>query len=379
MSFSGGVFSINTAGQPVVDGTVISASVFNALTADLATGLSTCVLKDGTQITTAVVPFAAGLSTPDASFTIYDDGDNTKIAKFQCSSITAGATRTFTLPDQSSTVAVTGNNLGVFAATTSAQLAGVISDETGSGALVFANSPTLVTPVLGIPASGNLSNCTGIPMGSASGTLGVANGGTGTTSLTANAVLLGNGTSAVQTVAASTSGNILRADGTTWASAAQVTLGTNVATTSGTAANWTGIPSYVKKITLTLQGVSTNGTSNPIVQLGTSGGVVTTNYVSTSCSMVAGGATAGTTYTAGFGIASGLAANALTGHIVITNLTGNLWACSINLADMSGTTVFTGAGYITAANLGGVLDRVRLTTVGGADTFDAGNANIMYE
>lgn len=49
MSFSGGVFSINTAGQPVVDGTVISASVFNALTADLATGLSTCVLKDGTQ------------------------------------------------------------------------------------------------------------------------------------------------------------------------------------------------------------------------------------------------------------------------------------------------------------------------------------------
>jgi len=54
----------------------------------------------------------------------------------------------------------TSNNLSVMAATTSAQLAGVISDETGSGALVFATSPTLVTPVLGTPASGTLTNCT---------------------------------------------------------------------------------------------------------------------------------------------------------------------------------------------------------------------------
>ena len=56
MSFSSGVFSINTAGQPVVTGTVISSTAFNALTADLATGLSTCMLKDGTQTMTANVP-----------------------------------------------------------------------------------------------------------------------------------------------------------------------------------------------------------------------------------------------------------------------------------------------------------------------------------
>lgn len=54
----------------------------------------------------------------------------------------------------------TTNNLSVMAATTSAQLAGVISDETGTGALVFATSPTLVTPALGTPSSGNLANCT---------------------------------------------------------------------------------------------------------------------------------------------------------------------------------------------------------------------------
>jgi hypothetical protein len=59
VSYSGGVFSINTTGQPVVAGTTISASVFNALTADLATGLSTCVLKDGTQTITANIPMSS--------------------------------------------------------------------------------------------------------------------------------------------------------------------------------------------------------------------------------------------------------------------------------------------------------------------------------
>ena len=60
--------------------------------------------------------------------------------------------------------ALVANPLSQFAATTSLQLAGVISDETGSGALVFATSPTLVTPALGTPASGTLTNCTSLPV-----------------------------------------------------------------------------------------------------------------------------------------------------------------------------------------------------------------------
>jgi len=100
------------------------------------------------------------------------------------------------------TIAYTANNLSVFASTTSAQLAGVISDETGSGSLVFADTPTLVTPILGTPTSGNLSNCTNIPVNQATGTLAVANGGTGLTSGTSGGVLYYSATGTLASSAA---------------------------------------------------------------------------------------------------------------------------------------------------------------------------------
>ena len=77
--------------------------------------------------------------------------------------------------------ALVGNPLSQFAATTSSQLAGVISDETGSGALVFATSPTLVTPALGTPSSGTLTNCTGLPNAAVTGLGGAALLAVGTT------------------------------------------------------------------------------------------------------------------------------------------------------------------------------------------------------
>jgi hypothetical protein len=64
MSYNGsGTFAINTSGQPVVAGTVISSTAFNALTADLATGLSTAITQDGQTTTTARIPFAAGINS----------------------------------------------------------------------------------------------------------------------------------------------------------------------------------------------------------------------------------------------------------------------------------------------------------------------------
>jgi hypothetical protein len=89
-------------------------------------------------------------------------------------SAVAGTDTVITLPSTSGTVALTGNKLSAFAATSSSELAGVISDETGSGALVFANSPTLVTPALGTPSSATLTNATGLPIST-----GVSGLGTG--------------------------------------------------------------------------------------------------------------------------------------------------------------------------------------------------------
>jgi hypothetical protein len=120
---------------------------------------------------------------------------------------------------------------------------------TGSGSVVLATSPTLVTPLLGTPTSGNFStgtftwptfnqNTTGTAA-NVTGTVAVANGGTGATSLTVNNVLLGNGTSAVQVVAPGTSGNVLTSNGTTWASttpAAGVSLSANN--------TWTGTQTF---------------------------------------------------------------------------------------------------------------------------------------
>lgn len=88
---------------------------------------------------------------------------------------------------------------------TSSNLAAIVTDETGSGSLVFATSPTLTTPNLGTPSAVNLTNATALPLATAvTGTLGVSNGGTGLTSLTAHYIPYGNGTGAFSNSAALT-------------------------------------------------------------------------------------------------------------------------------------------------------------------------------
>jgi hypothetical protein len=93
--------------------------------------------------------------------------------------------------DLDSWAAVTrASGFDAFCATpSSANLKTLVTDETGSGALVFADTPTLVTPILGTPTSGNLANCTGLPATALTGAVAVANGGTGVAA-TAGAIIV---------------------------------------------------------------------------------------------------------------------------------------------------------------------------------------------
>lgn len=110
-----------------------------------------------------------------------------------------------------------GANIPAFLATpSSANLAAAVTDETGSGSLVFATSPALTTPDLGTPSAVNLSNATNLPLATAvSGTLGVVNGGTGLTSLTTGRIPYGNGTGAYSSSASLTfSGTVFKVGST---------------------------------------------------------------------------------------------------------------------------------------------------------------------
>ena len=158
-----------------------------------------------------------------------------------------------------------------------------------------------------------------------------------------------------------------------------ITSGTAVASTSGTSVNFTDIPSWVKRITVNFSGVSTNGTSIPLLQLGDSGGIENTGYLGSGSSVFAGNACTAISQTTGFGIGAGMASTVVFhGAIQITLLdaTANTWCANGVLARSDTACIFNCSG---AKSLSATLDRIRITTVLGTDTFDAGSINIMYE
>ena len=161
-------------------------------------------------------------------------------------------------------------------------------------------------------------------------------------------------------------------NGTPVMDASVLTSGTAVASTSGTSITFTGIPSWVKRITVMFNGVSTSGTSVIQIQIG-SGSIDATGYAAQS-----GNRAVDTTSTTGFPvIVSSTAASLWAGVAVLCLVGSNIWVESGNLdASAASSSVNFSAGSKT---LSGTLDRVRITTVNGTDTFDAGTINIMYE
>ena len=141
--------------------------------------------------------------------------------------------------------------------------------------------------------------------------------------------------------------------------------------------DFTGIPSWVKRITVIFNGVSTSGTSNYLVQIG-AGSVTSTGYLGASLASQAGASSAaGGTGTSGFVVADAVsAAYIYNGSLLIQNISGNIWIQSGTLVANTAARASVSGGNVT---LSGTLDRVRITTQNGTDTFDAGSINILYE
>jgi hypothetical protein len=156
----------------------------------------------------------------------------------------------------------------------------------------------------------------------------------------------------------------------------KIVSGTAQNSTSGTSIDFTGIPSWVKRVTVMFAGVSTNGTSRaPVLQLGTSSGVETTSY--TGVTAYVGAAIGAAAYSSSFILNFDTNASTLTtGVAVLQKLTGNQWILAWNGAYENTAYAVFGSGQKT---LSGTLDRVRITTVNGTDTFDAGSINILWE
>jgi hypothetical protein len=163
--------------------------------------------------------------------------------------------------------------------------------------------------------------------------------------------------------------------GTPTTGASLITSGTAQNSTSGTSIDFTGIPSWVKRITVMFNGVSTNGVSYIQVQLG-AGSITTSGYSSVSGLFYSSSAQSSSA-TTGFHQHGAASASTRYGLMTITNITSNTWVSSFSMGDVGGGAICAGGGGSLA--LGGTLDRLRITTVNGTDTFDAGSINILYE
>lgn len=192
------------------------------------------------------------------------------------------------------------------------------------------------------------------------------------------AIKLATGAAVSNIGASGITSNELAASAVTPAKLSQpLTAGTPVATTSGTSVTFGSIPSWVKRITVMLNGVSLSGSANVRFRLGPTGGLATSGY--TGYTNILQNTTAIATLSAGFD-ASGASTTATTYSGLVTfaclDATNNIWVTSGLLSETSSAAQTAFSGAVT---LSGTLTQVGITSTNGTDTFDAGSVNIIYE
>jgi len=214
----------------------------------------------------------------------------------------------------------------------------------------------------GLAVASDATGALNILTGSGAGTAAISIDSSQNVTMSANQTVTGN---------LSVTGTVTASGGVS----GSITRGTAVASTSGTSIDFTGIPSGVKRITVMVNGVSLSGTSNLLIQIG-SGSISSSGYTSSSTTAVNAGASSGATSSAGFAGAIAAAANLIYGSFSIVNFTSTTWVSSHSFG-FNGNAASCGGGV--SPSLSGAIDRIRITTINGTDTFDAGSINILYE
>lgn len=154
-----------------------------------------------------------------------------------------------------------------------------------------------------------------------------------------------------------------------------IVSGTALSTNGLTSIAFTGIPSWAKRVTLMFNAVTLGGTAIPIVQLGVGSTPTTSGYVGSTTQLSA--SSSGTqSVTTGVGFYYTVATQVISGHMIFTNVSGNIWIGSGTSAAGAAGLASVGAGAVT---LGGTLGMLQLTSVGTANTFGTGSVNILYE
>lgn len=437
MAFNGsGVFSL-VAGNPVVTGTTISSTWANSTLSDIATGLSTTLTKDGQSTPTANIPLGGFKMTGSGAATLNGDLVRFEQVPAMSQSqngtfyTTGGTTTAYTLtPTPALTSLVAGQRFNVVfnAANTSTTPTLAISGLTAKNLKVYNADGSKTDPAVGSLAANRIADViydgtdyvvfdnpgpvselvnaqtgttytylTGdkgklvthtnssaiagtLPQAGATFPAGwwmdVQNRGVGTLTITPTTSTI-DGVSSLALITAQ--GVRIVSDGTNYftqrgAVFQRLTSGTAVATTSGSAIDFTSIPSWVTRITVTLVGVSATGTDSPAIQLGTGGSPTTSGYKTQNA--LGGAAATASTSSLLIGVVGGSATNTIHGNVFIVKETGNTYSMSGTLAVLDANTgVIITAGSVS---LSGTLDMIRLLVTGGA-TFDAGSVNILYE
>lgn len=203
------------------------------------------------------------------------------------------------------------------------------------------------------------------------------NGSTSGSVIIASPADAGNNTLTLPTSNGSANQKLIT-DGTGALSFGDSVVSGSAQTCSGAAqVDFLNIPSWVKRVTVNFADLSLNGSSDVLIRLSSLGIIDSTGYVSTSNYLTGGSASGAVSSTTGFILLVSAPGNTITGSVVLTKLSGNRWVATglFNFANITTTTGFTAGDKI----LTGALDRVRLTTANGADLFDTGVINILYE